>query len=186
MISSQNDIINYIEQHLNIDTKLIICDLIKNFDNSKIVSLEDTIDDILLILEIEFNIKDIIMTNDEITEIREKRNDYQFRKTVINHYKKCIISGLHIKRCEVAHIKPFSLCDRNEKYDPNNGLLLDSGLHKLFDRYEFSINPETYMLVTKMDDDDLGLDEYQNKILDICPNSKKYIEYHYSNFMSLR
>jgi hypothetical protein len=186
MISSQNDIINYIEQHLNIDIKLIICDLIKNFDNSKIVSLEDTIDDILLILEIEFNIKDIIMTNDEITEIREKRNDYQFRKTVINHYKKCIISGLNIKRCEVAHIKPFSLCDSNEKYDPNNGLLLDSGLHKLFDRYEFSINPETYMLVTKMDDDDLGLDEYQNKILDICPNSKKYIEYHYSNFMSLR
>ena len=186
MISSQNDIINYIEQHSNTDTKLIIYDIIKNFDNSKIVSLEDTIDDILLILEIEFNIKDIIITNNEITEIREKRNDYQFRKSVINHYKKCIISGLNVKRCEVAHIKPFSQCDINEKYDPNNGLLLDSGLHKLFDRYEFSINPETYMLVTKMDDDDLGLDEYQNKILNIEPNSKRYIEYHYSNFMRLR
>ena len=88
MISSQNDIINYIEQHSNTNTKLIIYDIIKNFDNSKIVSLEDTIDDILLIVEIEFSIKYIIMTNDEITEIREKRNDYQFIKTVINHYKK--------------------------------------------------------------------------------------------------
>jgi hypothetical protein len=35
-------------------------------------------------------------------------------------------------------------------------------------------------------DDDLGLDKYQNNILDIALNNKKYIEYHYSNFMSLK
>ena len=45
--------------------------------------------------------------------------------------------------CEIAHIHPFNECLETQKYDPNNVILLGAHLHKIFDKYLWSINPET-------------------------------------------
>jgi len=67
------------------------------------------------------------------TEEKKIRNDDTFKENVINKYKRCIITNKPIYVCEVAHIYPFANCDENEKYDPDNGILLCRELHKLFD-----------------------------------------------------
>lgn len=55
---------------------------------------------------------------------------------------KCVISGRYANRCEVAHIHEFKDCrDSGERYDINNGLLLDAGLHKLWDDGEIMLEP---------------------------------------------
>ena len=83
----------------------------------------------------------------ETTEEKVKRKDKQFRDKVKSFYNnKCVISGRSEIVCEVAHIKPFSESDPEEKYDPNNGILLSADLHKLFDTKLFTIDPETFQL----------------------------------------
>ena len=55
---------------------------------------------------------------------------------------KCVISGRYANRCEVAHIYEFKDCkDSGDRYDINNGLLLDAGLHKLWDDGEIMLEP---------------------------------------------
>jgi ParB/RepB/Spo0J family partition protein len=63
-----------------------------------------------------------------------------FREGLINRFNNCIISDMHFDVCEACHIIPFS---EYTSFDMNNGLLLNSVLHKLFDNYEFSINPSS-------------------------------------------
>ncbi len=46
-----------------------------------------------------------------------------------------IVDGVRTKKLvEAAHILDYRYCDENEKYDPENGLLIDPSLHKWFDK----------------------------------------------------
>lgn len=83
----------------------------------------------------------------------------------------------------LQHIKEFSKClTNNEKYDINNGILLCKNMHSLFDKYYFSINPETFMVEVDKTKENVGLSEYNNKKVYIDENSIKYFIYHYENF----
>jgi hypothetical protein len=115
----------------------------------------------------------------ETMEEKVKRKDRQFREKVKSFYNnKCVISGRSEIVCEVAHIKPFAHSNSEEKYDPNNGILLSADLHKLFDAKLFTIDPETFQLkFTKEILLDNTLEDYykfNKKILGIKPESKKY------------
>jgi hypothetical protein len=59
-------------------------------------------------------------------------------------------------------------------------------MHALFDKYYFSIEPNTYKIKlnrNKENIDNVGLIQYENKILQINNKSKKYLEEHYKNFL---
>lgn len=76
-------------------------------------------------------------------QLKEVRNHQRtFREKIISKYKSCIITHKPPDMCEACHIIPYS---ENEKkrYDINNGLLLSADLHRLFDKYCWSINPNT-------------------------------------------
>ena len=116
----------------------------------------------------------------ELTEKRCKQN--KFRRDLINRYGACIITGYGDQVCEACHIKPFVLCNDKEKYDIDNGLLLNVLLHKLFDNFMISINPETLQIEIHNNLDKKMYDfvwEHKNKILKINKNSKKYLKFHY-------
>jgi hypothetical protein len=69
----------------------------------------------------------------------------KFRNELIVLYdKKCIISG--VSNFEACHIEPFCDSDLDNKYNKYNGILLRSDLHSLFDKYIFSINPNTLQI----------------------------------------
>lgn len=96
----------------------------------------------------------------------EKRMDQNtFRKKLIKRYENCIITDTDEQICEACHIIPFTDCSGTDKYDVNNGLLLRSDLHKLFDSKDLKINPDTLTL------------EFSKKILDNA-KMQKYKKYH--------
>jgi putative restriction endonuclease len=120
------------------------------------------------------------------TELSDKRTiQNKFRKSLIIRYEKCIISGNGEIVCEACHIKPYILCNEKEKSDVNNGLLLDSSLHKLFDNYLISINPNTFALEisNKLDMNNYNFAwKYKNKLIKVNNISRKYLEFHYNLF----
>ena len=107
-----------------------------------------------------------------------------YREGLINRYKKCIISGMHMEVCEACHIIPFS---ESENFDINNGILLNSVLHKLFDKHYWSINPLTLCveILNKCNDFEF-LQEYNNKCINILnqyDDTKHNLKNHYDIFM---
>lgn len=77
----------------------------------------------------------------KLKEIVVRKGQNNFRNTLFKYWRKCSITGCEIKEIiDAAHIYPY----RSEK-DNNikNGLLLRTDLHRLFDNYLLSINPES-------------------------------------------
>jgi len=108
-----------------------------------------------------------------------------FRKMLIDRYEQCIITGHGELVCEACHIKSYILSNDDEKYDINNGLLLDSSYHKLFDLFYISINPETYRLEINEKLDKIKYDfvwKNHNKIINVNKLSNNYLTFHYNLF----
>jgi len=136
-------------------------------------------DEVKLTLFKKFNIPFNKM-NITFAEIRTKQNEY--RKALINRFQKCVISGLLPEECEAAHIVPYK--DELE-YDIDNGLLLSANLHKLFDKYIWSIHPETQKIVINWNSDkELSIWDYKGKyISNLSENNLKYIKKHHKEFI---
>ena len=63
-----------------------------------------------------------------------------FRMKITSIYGKCAVSGEHsIPVLEAAHIKPYSV---SGSHDIQNGVLLRSDIHKLYDRGYVTIDPD--------------------------------------------
>jgi hypothetical protein len=86
---------------------------------------------------------------------KEKERKYQteFSKKIFNRDNKCIVTnkGNSIE-FEACHIVPVS---EGGDYTESNGLLLTRNLHKLYDDYLWSINPETLCIETICDDEEI-------------------------------
>lgn len=118
----------------------------------------------------------------------EIRKDYEFKQNVKRFYnERCVISDADIDECSICHIKPFCECDENEKYDYNNGIILSDSLHKLFDKYYFTIHPENFNIIVldNVKNKKLCINEYVNKKIYINNLSKNYLYYHYNNFIKI-
>lgn len=132
---------------------------------------------------------DIIINNLETTanyDIKEIRTDQKdFRKKLIDRYKKCVVRGSHHERCQAAHIIPYAECNGTQKYNIDNGLLLDAGLHQMFDSYLISINPKTLCLEInkQMCNEDIELKKLNGCKININKESVKYLKLHYQKFM---
>ena len=125
--------------------------------------------------EFEYNINP-----NETYEDKIKRKDKKFKESVTKYYNSCIITGRSLFVCEVAHIYPFADSELEDKYNPFNGIVLCRDLHKLFDDKLIKIDPIDYRLTLSPEillDDSLEIyHKYNNKILDIKPESKHYFE----------
>lgn len=125
--------------------------------------------------------------DDKKLQLKNIRADYEFKKKVKEYYNEsCVISGADFDECSICHIKPFYLCNDDEKYDPCNGIILSESLHRLFDKYYFTINPNTFKIIisNEIKNKKLLINKYNNNlIIDLDINSKKYLEYHYNYFI---
>jgi putative restriction endonuclease len=75
------------------------------------------------------------------TVIRPRLGQGSFRILVTDAYRRaCAISGEHsLPALEAAHIKPFN---EEGPHRVDNGLLLRSDIHRLFDRFYITVTPE--------------------------------------------
>lgn len=89
--------------------------------------IADIVDDISISDEI-FNTQ-----KTALTMVRIGQGAY--RSGLIAKYNsKCVITGInHPKLLIASHIKPWSVCESNERVDVENGLLLSANMDKLFD-----------------------------------------------------
>lgn len=86
----------------------------------------------------------------QLIELKLARQFQQkFRNQLERRYKQCIISGDDLEMCEACHIVPYSESEYEQMYDVNNGLLLTSSLHKLFDKHLLSINENGKVILSK-------------------------------------
>lgn len=85
---------------------------------------------------------------DIVDDTKQRLNQSEFREQLLKKFNnKCLITG---EDCEIeltaCHIVPVK---DEESYDIDNGLLLRSNLHNTFDKYLWSINPDTLVIETK-------------------------------------
>lgn len=111
-------------------------------------SLEGAYNHLLSIIPLYFNqTVDLGVINNllKTTELScNRQNDESFKNQVKKKYDKCIVSGNPVIECDVAHIVPLN---QNYNFDPDNGLLISTNLHRLFDLYYWTINPDTLEIV---------------------------------------
>ena len=181
-----NDIINYIDN--NIDKKIDV--LYNELKNNIDITIDITI--LNFIFYDRFNYEHINInpnetyedtiedTIEDTYEDKIKRKDKKFKESVTKYYKSCIITGRSLYVCEVAHIYPFADSELEDKYNPLNGIVLCRDMHKLFDDKLIKIDPIDFKLTLSPEillDDSLKIyREYNNKILDINPESKHYFK----------
>ncbi len=109
----------------------------------------------------------------------------EYRNKLVERFNCCLISNLHPNLCEACHIIPFSQC---ENFDVENGLLLNPILHKLFDSYQFSIEPQT--LIVKLDRKSIYysyMSQFKNiklSLLEQYPLILSNLESHYKIFLT--
>jgi predicted restriction endonuclease len=108
----------------------------------------------------------------------------EFRQKLAERYdSKCILTNT--AKYEACHIVPFS---DTHNMSIDNGLLLNSQHHKLFDDYIWSINPQTLCIeinYSLANSNDVFIRMIQNKHLPILrsyPNTIKYLTKHYEKF----
>lgn len=81
----------------------------------------------------------------QVNESRKRKYQHIFRKKVLDRDKKCLICCEEFPdMLDAAHIKPDSCCNVNsiERYDENNGITLCANHHRLFDKNNFTFNPD--------------------------------------------
>lgn len=121
-----------------------------------------------------------------IKEQRKRLNQTEFRKNILEKFNyECIITGeTCIDELTAAHIVPIS---ENENYDIDNGLLLVENIHKTYDKFKWSINPDTLCVEIKQNVNVGSIKQYENKKIDLQLNYniKQNLSYHYNKFKKI-
>jgi len=96
----------------------------------------------------------------------------EFRNELIKHYGKCVIThNESMEELEAAHIVEYKDSGNS---DLPNGLLLEANLHKTFDKYLWTINPDTLQIEINPDNITKTIKNYVGKKVDITMNPILY------------
>jgi predicted restriction endonuclease len=124
---------------------------------------------------------------EKIAIIRQRLYQTKLRGKCLKIYNyQCLISKtdvLYVLDC--CHIIPVSNSEYNQKIDIYNTLLLRTDIHKLFDKYLFSINPYTKRIVFK-DKNKISIEylKYDDMEINIFHNQTlEYLKSHYETFL---
>ncbi len=151
---------------------------IPNFQAASALSLKSDIDELEKRLASETNPE----KRTEIeTLIKARQGQGSFRQKLLKLYPSCPLTGLDIQPLLIAsHIKPWSVCNNNERLDPFNGLMLAPNIDRLFDKGLITFDTNgTIKISPKIDPGNqkrLGI--FPDMQLKIEPESEKYFEYH--------
>lgn len=120
-------------------------------------------------------------------EIRNKRKlQKKWKKNLLNKYKKCLVTGNENKDLlEACHIVDLSNAEYQDKFNENNGIILEASFHKLFDRFYWCINPNTLEIELNKNKKDINLIKYEGKCVDLDINDKllEFLNYRYQEFL---
>lgn len=169
---------NRLEQYLdNYDNKELTNSIYKMYKDF-LYENED-----LYLFHLDFLLENVYSI--KIIENKRKRlNQTEFRKQIIKKFNStCIISGITcIDELTAAHIIPIT---EDENYDIDNGLLLVENLHKTFDKYFWSINPDSLLIEINQNINVGSIQKYNNLKINLQMNNMLYsnLRIHYDLFI---
>jgi putative restriction endonuclease len=123
-------------------------------------------------------------TNKRMMDVRLGQD--KFRKDLLKFYDaRCAVTGVsELDLLIASHIKPWSISNDYERLDLANGILLEAGIDRLFDKGFISFEPSGEILISpklsSTDKDALGITS-DLKILKINPKSANYLKFHKEN-----
>ena len=119
------------------------------------------------ILDLNFLLKNIYDIKLISIEDNDKRiGQQEFKKILLKKYGfKCLITNNDcIDELEACHIVPES---QTINFDISNGLILDKNIHSTFNKYYWSINPET-LEVEVLNNKNVGsISKYKNMYINL-------------------
>jgi predicted restriction endonuclease len=112
-----------------------------------------------------------------LRNIVARRGQRKFRNELIAIYKQCVISGCTVTRAlEAAHIIGYNGKKTNHI---QNGLLLRSDIHTLYDLGLISINPDSLSVEIADELRDSEYEDFEGKYLSGLLASEKALIHHY-------
>lgn len=138
-----NNILNHLEK-INSYDKILYSDIFDLYEYFNYLDSESFKIDLEFVLSTIYN--EIKIQNNYGNNKRLSQNE--FRKQLLNLYESiCVVSSnSNPDELEAAHI--VEVADGGD-YELSNGLILEANLHKTFDRYQWTINPDTLKIETK-------------------------------------
>jgi len=133
-------------------------------------------------IKLYFLIKYGDMNNINQFDERLKREEQdKFRNDLLERFNnKCILTGTTI--VQACHIIPYS---ETKDMSIENGLLMNSHHHNIFDSYDLSINPNTLCIeISNKYKDDIFTNILLKRIniLEQYPKVLEYLSHHYDKF----
>lgn len=133
--------------------------------------------DLELMLETVYN--QIILVDTSKSRLTQS----EFRTQLMDLYQsRCVISSnSNPDELEAAHI--VEVCDGGN-YDISNGLILEANLHKTFDKYQWTINPDT-MEIEVREGHSGSITKYMDKKINFALNPVLYsnLKFRYDKFI---
>ena len=101
-------------------------------------------------IENEILNSEILGTTEKQVIINARVGQGKYRESLIKKYDhKCIVTGIDKLNLLIAsHIKPWRVCNNNERIDTENGLLLSANMDRLFDSGLISFTADGKMLIS--------------------------------------
>ena len=151
---------------------------IKNLQAASALSLKSDIDELKECLVSE---TDPEKRTEIETLIKARQGQGSFRQKLLKLYPICPLTDLDVQSLLIAsHIKPWSVCNNNERLDPFNGLMLAPNIDALFDKGLITFDTDGTIKISPTIDSEnqkrLGISPDMQ--LKIEPESEKYFEYH--------
>lgn len=128
-------------------------------------------------------VENLLAGNKEAVDNYRKKQT-QYRRNLLDEMPACVITKVTEDRVlEACHIKPYNVCNDDEKYDVHNGLVMTPTYHKLFDMGFISFNDNGTIIISpflsNMNKKRLDLED--NKQYRIPSSCSVYLAYHREN-----
>lgn len=155
---------------------------LKQFRYFILDSEEETKEEQQIVREIEQ--ERFLTETEKETIIKARLGQGKYRKLLLDKYNnKCIVTGISQNKLLIAsHIKPWSICNNEEKIDVENGLILCANMDRLFDSGLITFRADGKMFVSSFvsEDNKRRLNISNDLVVDLHASKRllDYLEYH--------
>ena len=115
--------------------------------------------------------------------VSRRSGQSKYRDSILEFYKNCVVTGVENRNTLIAcHIKGFSDCNQQEKYDKFNGFMMTPTIHTLFDLgyLSFSLDGELILsdFLNDKDRQKLHLASNETIKVNLREETKSYLKWH--------
>jgi len=155
---------------------------LKQFRYFTLENVEKDEEEMLIVRSVSESVE--LTETEKKTIIKARVGQGNYRKKLLEKYdEKCIVTGIDRRKLLIAsHIKPWSICNNQERVDVENGLILCPNMDKLFDSGLISFDNNGRMIISSFvgNENCEKLHISKDIVVDLRATKKllEYLEYH--------